>query len=180
MVPGRPADPAFSPQGLRIAFTTNSEIWVMFASGANAREVTVGPEPSRDPTWSPAGDALAFARGYAGDRNLYTVSIDGHTVRPLTSGATDDEAPAWSSRGRLAFVRHRAPGADGDIMVMPAAGGATRHLTTGGADDAEPTWSPDGRRIAFTRLAERAPRPRGRRRKTPGRRAGPRAVRDAL
>ena len=67
--PGKPADPAFSPLGRRIAFSSRSEIWVMFEDGTSVRQITVGPEPSRDPTWSPAADALAFTTGYAGDRD---------------------------------------------------------------------------------------------------------------
>ena len=164
--PGTPADPAFSPLGRRIAFTSRSEIWVMYQDGTSVRQVTVGPEPSRDPTWSPGGDALAFATGYRGDRDLYAIGADGYGLRPLTSGRADDEAPAWSVRGRLAFVRG-SPQGDGDVYGMPAAGGQPGALTRGPADDRSPTWSPSGRRIAFTRLAERPARGKGRRRPPP-------------
>ena len=54
--PGKPADPAFSPLGRRIAFSSRSEIWVMFEDGTSVRQVTVGPAPSRDPSWSPAAE----------------------------------------------------------------------------------------------------------------------------
>jgi acid phosphatase type 7 len=170
--PGTPADPAFSPLGRRIAFTSRSEIWVMYADGTSVRQVTVGPEPSRDPTWSPTADALAFTTGYKGDRDLYKVAADGYALKRLTSGSADDEAPAWSSGGLLAFVRHSAAG-DGDIAVMKATGGRARLLTAGGADDADPAWSPDGRRVVFTRLPEAASRKKGRKH-----RRAPRRVRE--
>jgi Tol biopolymer transport system component len=152
--PGSPADPAFSPLGRRIAFTSRSEIWVMYEDGSNVRQVTVGPEPNRDPTWSPTADALAFTTGRRGDRDLYAIGADGYGLRRLTSGRADDAAPAWSSRGLLAFVR-QAGGGDGDIRVMSASGGRSRALTGGRADDRSPAWSPDGRRIVFTRVPER-------------------------
>jgi acid phosphatase type 7 len=161
--PGKPADPAFSPLGRRIAFSSRSEIWVMFEDGTSVRQVTVGPEPSRDPTWSPAADALAFTTGYAGDRDLYSVGADGNRLRQLTSGRGDDRAPAWGPTGSIAFVR------DGDVYLK-APGPRARPLTGGAADDRDPAWSPDGRRIAFTRLLERVPAPKakkGRKRKRP-------------
>jgi len=163
--PGKPADPAFSPLGRRIAFSSRSEIWVMYEDGTSVRQVTVGPEPSRDPTWSPAADAIAFTRGYAGDRDLYTSGADGNGVRQLTSGGGDDEAPAWGPTGAIAFVR------DGHVYVK-APKRRARPLTGGAAEDRDPVWSPDGRRITFTRLPERATAPRGRKgekRKQPAR-----------
>ena len=153
--PGSPTDPAFSPLGRRIAFGSRSEIWVMFEDGTSVRQVTVGPEPAREPSWSPDADAIAYARGFAGDRDLYIVGADGNGVRQLTKGRADDWAPAWGPKGTIAFVR------DGDIYLRPP-GRRARALTGGAADDRDPTWSPDGRRIAFTRLAERAPAPRAR------------------
>ena len=86
----------------------------MYEDGTSVRQVTVGPEPSRDPTWSPAADALAFTRGYKGDRDLYAVDADGNRTRQLTTGSADDEAPAWGPTGAIAFVR------DGDIYVKRA------------------------------------------------------------
>ncbi|MGH2967812.1 MAG: TolB family protein, partial [Solirubrobacteraceae bacterium] len=100
--PGTPADPAFSPLGRRIAFTSRSEIWVMYEDGSNVRQVTIGSEPNRDPTWSPAADALAFATGHRGGRDLFAIGADGNGLVQLTSGSADDEAPAWSLRGVLA------------------------------------------------------------------------------
>ena len=115
--PGTPSDPAFSPLGRRIAFGSRSEVWVMFEDGTSVRQVTVGPEPARDPTWSPDGAAIAFARGYAGDRDLYSVGADGNGTRQLTTGRHDDWAPAWGPSGAIAFVR------DGDLYVRaPSAG----------------------------------------------------------
>jgi acid phosphatase type 7 len=163
--PGEPADPAFSPLGRRIAFTSRSEIWVMYADGSNVRQVTLGPEPSRDPTWSPAGDALAFATGDRGARDLYSIGADGYGLRRLTGSRADDEAPVWSARNRLAFVRFAGP-SDGDIRVMPAGGGPIRALTRGPADDRSPARSPDGRRIVFTRTPPPRVRGKGRNRRT--------------
>jgi len=164
--PGSPADPAFSPLGRRIAFTSRSEVWVMYEDGSSVRQVTVGPEPSRNPTWSPAADALAFTTGYQGDRDLYTVGADGYGLKRLTAGRPDDEAPAWSSRGVVAFVRN-APSRDGDVLGVTGTGGRPRALTTGTGDDRSPAWSPDGRRIAFTRLPERPAKRKGKRAKRP-------------
>src|SRR3954447_25556170 len=103
--PGNPGDPAFSPLGKRIAFTSRGEIWVMYADGTSARQVTVGPEPSRAPAWSPAADALVFATGYAGDRDLFAVGADGNGLPPLAAGRPDGDAAARSPRKAGARVR---------------------------------------------------------------------------
>src|SRR5215210_1471168 len=161
--PGAPAEPAFSPLGRRIAFTSRSEIWFTYEDGTSTHQVTVGPEPSRDPSWSPEGDELAFTRGYAGDRDLYAVRADGSGVRRLTSGRPDDEAPAWGPTGSIAFVR-------GGDVYLKAPKGSPRALTGGTADDQDPVWSPDGRRIAFTRLPARTQAPKGKKRKRAARR----------
>jgi Tol biopolymer transport system component len=157
--PGQPSDPAFSPLGRRIAFASRSEVWVMYEDGTSVRQVTVGPEPARDPTWSPDGASLAYARGYAGDRDLYSVGADGNRARQLTTGGSDDWAPAWGPTGAIAFVR------DGALYVK-APKRRARPLT-GGADDRDPVWSPDGRRIAFTRLGEPPRKRKGKRRQAP-------------
>ena len=148
--PGRPADPAFSPKGRRIAFASDGAIWVMNADGSDVRRLTPPGLRSQSPTWSPHGAAIAFVGGPVGARDIYRIALDGRRLHQITVGASDDEAPAWSSRGTIAFVRRTARG-DGDIYSVPPAGGTPAQLTRGRGDDGAPAWAPTGRRIAFTR-----------------------------
>src|SRR5437667_1568330 len=69
------SDPAWSPDGLSLAFssnrstpdpdrTYNSDIWVVAASntdkGAHLTQITSNPGPDRSPAWSPDGKWIAF------------------------------------------------------------------------------------------------------------------------
>ena len=149
-VPGQPVDPTFSPLGRRIAFTTNGQIWVMYADGSGQRQITAGPLPGRAPAWSPNGEQLVFVGGTPGAQDLYRIAADGSGLKKTTRAPADDDHPAWSIRNRVAFVRRTARG-DGDIRTMWPSGGDTVRVTHGRADDESPAWAPDGRWIAFTR-----------------------------
>jgi len=46
-------DPAWSPDGSRIAFTSGFEIYVMDADGSNAVNLTNNRFENRNPAWSP-------------------------------------------------------------------------------------------------------------------------------
>jgi hypothetical protein len=148
--PGRPRDPAFSPQGLRVAYdTADGRLWTSYLDGKPLLLAT-GVKPSRDPAWSPAGERIAFAGGRVGRRELFTIGAYGRGRAQLTFDAADDYAPAWSALDVIAFVRSTRR-TRGDIMTMSGLGGPERRLTRGRADDESPAWSPSGRWIAFTR-----------------------------
>jgi Tol biopolymer transport system component len=105
-------DPAWSPDGTKIAFTSDqtangsTQIYVMNADGTNVTQLTNDVTDAREPTWSPNGSKIAF---YA-DRDVTTSHIfymnaDGTGVTQITSSPTGaDQAPAWSPDGtRIAF-----------------------------------------------------------------------------
>jgi dipeptidyl aminopeptidase/acylaminoacyl peptidase len=155
--PGRPSRPAFSPQGRRLAFAAKGQIWVMQADGVAPRQLTSSYLASDgDPAWSPRGDAVVYASGPAGARDVFAIGADGEGLRRLTAKSVDEDSPAWSVRDRVAFVRHGS--GNGDVWSMSPTGASKRRLTAGEADDRDPAWSPDGRRIAFTRDTARGRR----------------------
>jgi hypothetical protein len=173
--PGSVAHPVFSPLGRRIAFASLGQVWIVFADGTGIRQITAGPGPSGSPSWSPRGDALAFARGPRRARDIWSVGADGNEPRQITFSPTDDHSPAWSTRDQIAFVRReltryelprrrhgrhkgkrrfRTRQAE-HLYVMNPAGTFVGRLTSTRYDDGSPAWSPDGRRIAFTRKVGR-------------------------
>jgi acid phosphatase type 7 len=148
---GRPRDPVFSPQGRRLAYGTgDGRLWISLTNGSAPLPLVTRVAPSRDPTWSPGGDRIAFAGGPQGARDLFSIVADSTGLSQLTFSPDDEYAPAWSSRGQIAYVR-AAGRSRGDIATIPGAGGRSRRLTRGRADDESPAWSPSGSRIAFTR-----------------------------
>ena len=137
---GRPSDPSVSPLGRRIAFSSAGQVWVVYVDGTALRQVTSGPLLARSPSWSPRADALAFAGGPHEAQDVYRDGADGGDLVRLTSATADEDAPAWSSRGRIAFVRRTARG-DGDIFTISGRGGRAKRLTRG-SFTMRRTWAP--------------------------------------
>ena len=57
---GRESTPRFSPDGGRIAFSADGQVWLMSASGHSPRQVTT--RGGVDPSWSPDGTKLLYTR----------------------------------------------------------------------------------------------------------------------
>ena len=170
-MPGGPtwgfsANPAWSPDGRRIAFVSNrdgsDDIFVVNADGSGLRNLTRSRGNDHDPVWSPDGRVIAFqghrarpseqeravCRGHCDREEIYTVNADGSGLRRLTRNWGGDGAPAWSPDGRKILYQHR-----NDIWVMNADGTGkrdiTRSVTQPFAIDGGAAWSPDGRKIVF-------------------------------
>jgi len=133
-----------------IAFTRNSDIWVMGADGSNPVNLTNDEASSWGPAWSPDGTRIAFTHGgYRGPGEVYVLGADGSNPANLTNHDASDGEPAWSPDGaRIAVTTDRD--GNSDIWVMGPDGSNPLNLTNHEATDSQATWSPDGTRIAFT------------------------------
>jgi hypothetical protein len=158
--------PSWSPDGSRIAFTSNREgdqkfdLWVMDADGSDQEPWITLDAWDDYARWSPDGTRLAFAStGETGGVWNSEIFVGGSNtnLRRVTFNTDADEWPAWSPDGRwLACSSDR----DGymDIYVFSAAdGGNITNWTADTAFNEQPAWSPDGEWIAFIRKAQTAP-----------------------
>lgn len=161
-------DPAFSPQGGKIAYTRigcdvprggGSCVYAMNADGTAQTNLTprspipgCGPNydnysVSKEPVYSPDGSKIAFSGSlicpHTIGRDIWIMNSDGSGKTNLINDhGTADMQPAFSPDGqRLAFVSDRD--GDADIYAMnPADGSGVTPLTTNTTQDTDPDWGP--------------------------------------
>lgn len=154
-------DPAWSPDGKRIAFTRGKgtddvwEIFVMDATGANVVKRTSRGGYNYDATWSPDGRKIAFtAVDSSADVYVMSAEDDGSPARRITNRPGYDAEPTWSSDGRRIFFISdwRAYDFVRDLYVVDAADGANVAMVAAGPFFwpnvvllFQPESSPDGR-----------------------------------
>lgn len=154
-------DPAWSPDGTRIAFNSfregNNEIYTMSADGGNVKRLTYTDWAEAEPAWSPDGRQIAYAAhlrqvevgcGFIpmgrlpntqAESYIYVMDFDGanQTMLEITSGGNE---PTWSPDGAwLAFVIKDKNGRQ--VYVTEASGSDLIQLTSGGEEKSSPSWS---------------------------------------
>jgi Tol biopolymer transport system component len=149
-------DPQYSPDGRRIAFTSNRsghfEIWVAEEDGGRPVQLTaLGGSYTGGPRWSPDGRWIVFDARLDGQADVYRVASGGGRPQRLTDDPANELAPSYSADGDWIYFGSDR-GERWQIWRLPASGGAPRQITDDGGYLA--LESGDGETLYLARYGE--------------------------
>ncbi len=141
--------PAWSPDGMRLAYECGLDICTINADRTGLAQLTMDGAGNHHPTWSPTGSQIAFAATHGGVSDLWVMAANGSGAVQLTHSVGFLGSPSWSPDGtKIAFDCQVDPGND-DICVVNADGTGLVRLTSDPARDYGVAWKPDGSTLAF-------------------------------
>jgi len=149
-----------SPDRSMIAFEaigprdTGYQIYVGNVDGTNVHRLTDEPRSATDPTWSPAGDRIAYVSGLGMGQGISIVDVSSGRSTALLSDVGNIWQPSFSADGQTILFTyaeraHRDKLKPG-MWIVPAGGGEMTRLIRNAAYGA---YSPDGSEIAVHRAA---------------------------
>ncbi|MBL8211876.1 MAG: serine/threonine-protein kinase [Bryobacterales bacterium] len=161
------SDPAFSPDGLRIAYAGNGgkgdvrDIYVKTIGEGRPERISEDAADEFEPRWSPDGSRLAYLRKTPTDVRLLIVPAGGGreiVAASLVSSGLLRSRMTWTPDGSGVIVADDPPGQMNNLHLyrLDLATGQRTALTHPVADpspvaDVSPEWSPDGKMLAFLR-----------------------------
>ncbi len=178
--------PRIAPDGTRVAYTvseiktekdkewkTGTQVWVVPASGGEARQFTRGEKNATAPDWSPDGTTLAFLsdREKDGERQVWMIRANGGEAWSVTSHKGGISSFRFSPDGKqLLFLATDQPAKEEEerkkvkddtividrdlkmahMWVWNIEKKEEKRITDGDFTVSDPQWSTDGTQISYT------------------------------
>lgn len=134
----------------QIVFTYANDIWIMPKEGGQAIKLSSPAGVESFPKFSPDGKTLAFTGNYDGNKDVYTLPVNGGVPQRLTQHGYPDRVVDWTPDGKVLFASLRESGKErfNQFYTVAPTGGAVTKLPLAYAEFG--SYSPDGKQIAVT------------------------------
>lgn len=156
-------DPAWAPDGNRIATTvmeggTRPQIYLYDLESGSFGNLSNTSAHEFMPAWSPDGNLIAFVNTSSGQRQIYTIDINGENRQFFSrSGDRSNAYPSWTPDGlAILFVQSPLSGGIPSLQIASweeggsARGQDERALAPTSMPTREADISPDGLWLAFS------------------------------
>jgi Tol biopolymer transport system component len=164
--PGGYRNPAFSPDGKRLALEISdgkrNDIWVYELERDTPTRLTFSGEANGNPVWTPDGQRIVYSsQDKDGVYNLWWIRADGagdaQRLAESKSKYTPQAAGSWRPDGKVLAFRQTNPGTGNDILTLPIEGdeksgwkpGEPKPFLNSAFNEGQPAFSPDGRWLAY-------------------------------
>jgi Tol biopolymer transport system component/DNA-binding winged helix-turn-helix (wHTH) protein len=158
-VAGLATDPAISPDGKMIAFSsdqagsTGLDIWIQpfDSNGGEATRLTTHSADEQQPAFSPDGQTIVYRSEQDGG-GIYSISTrGGEPVLLVKSGRDPQFSPDGTQvaywLGRAIASPLGATSRQRNLFVVPANGGDPQEVRTDLRETGQPIWAPDGKHL---------------------------------
>jgi serine/threonine protein kinase/Tol biopolymer transport system component len=161
--PGSYYNPAFSPDGKRLALDIfdgkRRDIWVNEWERDTLTRLTFAGERNTNPVWTPDGQRIVYSsQEKGGTYNLWWIRADGGgNAQRLAESKGSQYAGSWRPDGKVLAFTQSNPGTILDIMTLPIEGneksgwkpGEPKPFLNSPFIEQAPAFSPDGRWLAY-------------------------------
>ncbi|UZR94860.1 S41 family peptidase [Chondrinema litorale] len=142
--------PALNPDGSKIAFSYQGDIWTANIDGSQPKRLTIHEAYDASPIWSPDGSKIAFSSDRFGNDDIYIVEAEGGLPMRLTYHSSGDQPTAWRGNDEILFETRRnfvQIEREREIHVVSVNGGTPYRIIDAVGFQAAP--SPNGKLIAM-------------------------------
>jgi serine/threonine protein kinase len=146
-------EPAISRDGTKLLYTNVRYGYALMSldvATGQSRQILEQRTPITFPSFSPAGDVLAFSSGGFGKGHVFLVASDGTGMQQIVSAPGEAEVmPEWSSDGESVYFIRDGP--KPGFSKVARAGGASAEIAAWlhGESVGLFHFAPDGRRVAY-------------------------------
>jgi gamma-glutamyltranspeptidase/glutathione hydrolase len=147
-------EPAWSPDGDRLAVVFLDRVWILAPNGRDAKAVTSDVTViQRDPEWAGDGARLAYAMDTGSGFDIYVSRVKGGVPERVTSASGDERSPSWAPDGRIVYAQRDTDAGQWDLYAVAQTADGTWEipvrLTDSPDNEMQPRVSPDGTHLAF-------------------------------
>ncbi|MFI4881130.1 MAG: S41 family peptidase [Phycisphaerales bacterium JB064] len=132
-----------------IVFSYGNDLWLVPRDGGRAEPLASPPGQELFPRFSPDGQSVVFQGNYDGDRDLYTLPINGGVPQRVTHHPANEQPTQWHDSGILFFMSGTAGlGRQQEVFRVSPEGGLPERLPV--PYGANGVLSDDGQWLAYT------------------------------